>query len=85
MDRAVYFEIDSFLPICEAFEFLRDSSYRNSEILGEGFRLRTMRFRGQISQGLLLPLSQFPEVPSDAEVGRDVTELLGVRKSITHD
>ena len=80
MDRAVYFEIDSFLPICETFEFLRDSSYRNSAILGEGFRLRTMRFRGQISQGLLLPLSQFPEVPSDAEVGRDVTELLGVRK-----
>ena len=39
-----------------------------------------MRFRGQISQGLLLPLSQFPEIPADAAVGDDVTELLGVRK-----
>ena len=48
--------------------------------MGEGFKLRTMRFRGQISQGLLLPVSQFPEIPSTVEVGDDVTELLGVRK-----
>lgn len=39
-----------------------------------------MRFRGQISQGLLLPVGQFPEIPKDADVGDDVTELLGVRK-----
>lgn len=49
-------------------------------IMGEGFRLRTMKFRGQISQGLLLPISQFPEIPEDAEVGQDVTGLLGVKK-----
>ncbi len=80
MDIGVYFEIDSFLPIRPEFEFMRSSSYKNSEILGEGFRLKTMRFRGQISQGLLLPLSQFPEIPSDANVGDNVTEILGVRK-----
>ena len=80
MDIAVYFEIDSFLPIRPEFEFMRASSYKNSDILGEGFRLKTMRFRGQISQGLLLPLNTFPEIPADAEVGTDVTELLGVRK-----
>ena len=80
MDTAVYFEIDSFLPIRPEFEFMRASSYKNTDIMGEGFRLRTMRFRGQISQGLLLPLSIFPEIPADAEVGTDVTELLGVRK-----
>ena len=45
------------------FEFLRASSYKNTGIMGEGFRLRTLRFRGQISQGLLLPLSLFPEIP----------------------
>ena len=28
----------------------------------------------------LLPLSQFPEIPANAEIGTDVTELLGVRK-----
>ena len=37
--------------------------------------LRTMRFRGQISQGLLLPVSQFPEIPSTVEVGDDVSEI----------
>jgi len=80
MDTAVYFEIDSFLPIRPEFEFMRASSYKNSDIMGEGFRLKTMRFRGQLSQGLLLPLSMFPVIPADAEVGTDVTELLGVRK-----
>ena len=42
MDLAVYFEIDSFLPVCEPFEFLRKSSYKKSDIMGEGFLLRTM-------------------------------------------
>ena len=80
MDLAVYFEIDSFLPIRDEFEFMRASSYRKTDIMGEGFRLRTMRFRGQISQGLLLPISQFPELPADVELGTDVTEILGMRK-----
>lgn len=80
MDMGVYFEIDSYLPIRDEFEFLRASSYKNTDIMGEGFRLRTQRFRGQISQGLLLPLSVFPEIPANPEVGMDVTNLLGVRK-----
>ena len=80
MDLGVYFEIDSYLPIRDEFEFLRASSYKNTDIMGEGFRLRTQRFRGQISQGLLLPLNIFPEIPQDPNVGMDVTELLGVRK-----
>lgn len=80
MDLAVYFEIDSFLPIRQEFEFMRNSSYRKTDIMGEGFRLRTMKFRGQISQGLLPPISQFQEIPSDAGLGMDVTELIGVKK-----
>ena len=80
MDLAVYFEIDSFLPIRPEFEFMRTNSYRKNDICGEGFRIKTMKFRGQISQGLLLPISQFPEIPKDVEVGEDVTEILGVRK-----
>lgn len=80
MDLAVYFEIDSFLPIRPVFEFMRRSSYRKTDIMGEGFRLKTMRFRGQVSQGLLLPISQFPELPTNVELGTDVTEILGVRK-----
>ena len=52
MDMGVYFEIDSYLPIRDEFEFLRASSYKNTDIMGEGFRLRTQRYRGQMSQGL---------------------------------
>ena len=79
-DLGVYFEIDSFLPIREEFEFLRGSCFKNSEILGTGFRLRTQKFRGQVSQGLLLPLEVFPEIKADASIGTDLTEILGVRK-----
>ena len=80
MDIGVYFEIDSFLPIRPEFEFMRAMSYKKSDVMGEGFKLRTMRFRGEISQGLLLPLSQFPQIPVETEIGTDVTELLGVKK-----
>ncbi len=80
MDLAVYFEVDSFLPVSPEFEFLRASSYRKTDIMGEGFRLRTMKFRGQISQGLLLPVSTFPLIPALADPGMDVTELLGIKK-----
>ena len=80
MDLAVYFEVDSFLPICPEFEFLRGSSYKKTDVMGEGFRLKTVKFRGQISQGLLLPISIFPQIPVDIELGTDVSEILGVRK-----
>lgn len=77
-DLAVYFEIDSFLPAVPAFEFLRAGSYKNSELLGEGFRLKTQKFRGQISQGLVLPLAILPE--GEWPIGTNVTDVLGVRK-----
>lgn len=88
-DYCVYFEIDSFLPIRPEFEFLRSSSYMDSPILGEGFRLKTQKFRGEISQGLCLPCSLFPELWVDdiegmpcvvLSEGQDVTEKLGVKK-----
>lgn len=55
-DLVIYCEIDSFLPIKPEFEFLRKSSYKK---MGdeEGFRLKTIKLRGQISQGLILPIS----------------------------
>ncbi|MDR0817165.1 MAG: 2'-5' RNA ligase [Clostridiales Family XIII bacterium] len=78
-DLAVYFEVDSFLPVDERYEFLRKNSYRNNEDYGEGFRIRTMKLRGQVSQGLLLPVTMFPELDG-LEVGDDVTERLNVKK-----
>ena len=77
-DKCVYIEVDSFLPVEERFEFLRASSFRHSDILGDGFRLKTMKFRGQISQGLVQPLSILPA--GEWEPGQDVTDLLGIRK-----
>jgi hypothetical protein len=58
-DMVVYCEIDSFLPIREEFEFLRKSSYKKMVDGTEGFRLKTIKLRGQVSQGLILPLSVF--------------------------
>ena len=49
-DLCVYCEIDSVMPEREEFEFLRS---RN-------FRIRTTKFRGQISQGIVFPLSILP-------------------------
>ena len=77
-DLALYCEIDCFLPIEPRFEFLRKSCYKKMADGSEGFRIRTIKLRGQISQGLLLPLSQFPELP--AEVGADATDILHVTK-----
>ena len=79
MELCIYFEIDSFLPIDPRFEFLRASSYKKTNLMGEGFKLKTMRFRGQLSQGLVMPLSDFPEL-GYTHIGDDVTEALGVRK-----
>lgn len=76
-DVIIYFEIDSFLPIREEFEFLRKSSYKK---MGEkeGFRLRTIKLRGQISQGLVVPISIMGG--EKFKLGEDVSEFLGVEK-----
>lgn len=86
-DFVVYCEIDSFLPIEPEFEFLRKSSYKK---MGdqEGFRLRSVKIRGVVSQGLILPLSVL-ESKSGGKIiknklvlkeGDDVTDLLGILK-----
>jgi RNA ligase (TIGR02306 family) len=82
-DMVVYCEIDSFLPIRDEFEFLRKSSYKK---MGdqEGFRLKTIKLRGQVSQGLILPISVLPitqfATASDLAEGMDVSHMLGIVK-----
>lgn len=76
-DLAVYCEIDSFLPIRKEFEFLRKTSYKKMRDV-EGFRLKTIKLRGQISQGLLIPVSILGDLRY--EVGDDVTKQLGIMK-----
>ena len=94
-DHCVYFEIDSFLPIRPEFEFLRASSFKEHPELGQGFRLKTIKLRGQVSQGLALPysiISNFASWDDDTDCytnglvnvlprpGEDLTELIGVKK-----
>lgn len=76
-DQAIYCEIDSFLPVRHEFEFLRKTSFRKMRDT-EGFRLKTIKLRGQISQGLLLPVSILPD--DIYQIGDDVTEQLGIIK-----
>ena len=78
-DMVIYCEIDSFLPIRDEFEFLRKSSYKK---MGdqEGFKLRSVKLKGQISQGLILPMSVVEYTNVQFEVGMDVTNLLGITK-----
>jgi len=75
-DLAVYYEIDSFLPIRPQFEFLRKSSYKRM-VSSEGFRLKTIKLRGQLSQGLLTPI---PDGILDPKEGDDLTEALDIVK-----
>ncbi len=80
-DRGIYFEIDSFLPIYPIYEFLRKGCYKKLSDGTEGFRLKTIRLRKQLSQGLLLPLSLYNDNPlNDLNVGTDVTEMLHIKK-----
>ena len=64
-DLAVYFEIDSYLPIDdERYAFLKDRCLKrfvskSGNVLREGIRIKTIKLRGVISQGLLMPLSAF--------------------------
>lgn len=46
-EPVVYIEVDSIVPERPEFEFLRDRK----------FRIRTIKLRGQVSCGLVLPLS----------------------------
>ncbi len=80
-DFCVYFEIDSFLPIKSEYDFLlRGSKPKKMLVDGteiQGIRLKTIKLRGQLSQGLVLPL---PKELIDTEIGTDVSNFFGVIK-----
>src|SRR5262249_3671809 len=67
-DRCVWHEPDTVVAEKPDYEFLRK----------QGFRLKVSRFKGQVSQGLALPLSVLPA--ADYAIGQDVTEQTGIRK-----
>ncbi len=68
-DLCVYIGLDSILPEKPEFEFMRDRH----------FRVRNIKLRGQLSQGIVFPISCLPsETP--LIVGGDVTEILNITK-----
>ena len=83
-DTAVYFEIDSALPVDdERYSFLKDRCLKrftanSGETVDECIRVKTIKLRGCLSQGLLLPVIQFPEL-SDVPMEEDCSDLLHVR------
>ena len=70
-DLVVYCEVDSILPAMPETEFLAPK-----------YRVKTVRLRGQISQGICFPLSILPIDDSHTVLkeGMDATEELGVIK-----
>ena len=59
-DLCLYFEVDSFLPVRPEWEFLRNANcFKSTVNLGDGFRIKTMKMKGVVSQGLSLPLKDF--------------------------
>ncbi|WP_297419402.1 RNA ligase family protein [Clostridium sp.] len=67
-DKIVFIEVDSQVPDKPEFEFLKDRK----------FRVRTIKLRKQISQGLALPITILPK--GNYNEGDDVTEIIGVKK-----
>lgn len=86
-DQCVYFEIDSLIPMMPEVEHLRARAFKR---IGdkEGIRVKTIRLREQLSQGLALPIMESLRQqignctgPNDfmvPQVGMDVTDMLGV-------
>ena len=87
-DMCVYFEIDSWIPKDVAPFLFKGRSYNGVE----GERLRTVKLRGQISQGLVLPMTVVASYsPRDCNWyimhhddylldGDDLTEFLMIQK-----
>lgn len=74
-DPIVYVELDAILPEYPCFEFLRTKK----------FRIKIIKLRGQISCGIVFPLSILTDVDptfniSNVKVGDDVTSVLKIIK-----
>ena len=91
-DLAVYCEIDSWIPSVIAPFLTKAGHFPKVFNDVEGERLKTVRLRKQLSQGLLMPLTYSNEdegrVPvlaigailTTVQEGDDLTEILGIQK-----
>lgn len=79
-DLVIYFEIDSWIPSSLA-PFLSKGKEPRTFNGVQGERLRTIKLRGALSQGLILayPNEGYPPT-SDEDEGTDLTEILNIQK-----
>ena len=82
-DLVIYLEVDSWVPH-ELAPFLSKGKEPREFNGVKGERLRTIKLRGALSQGLILPIPEqiptFDYVYDIPTVGTNVTELLGIQK-----
>ena len=78
-DLVVYISIDAWVPHNLA-PFLSKGKEPREFNGVKGEKLRTVRLRKQLSQGLLLPLSVLPDFPNPQFVGDPVDKILGIQK-----
>lgn len=78
-DLCVYFEIDSWIP-SELAPFLSKGKPPREYKGVKGERLKTIKLKGQISQGLMLPMGILPGEFVGSLDNNDVTELLNILK-----
>lgn len=76
-DKIVFITIDTIVPRCQWSEFLVDPKNPNKQI-----RIKNIKLRGEFSSGLVIPLSEFPDIFKEYEEGYDLTELLEIKKYI---
>lgn len=84
-DLCVYCEVDSLLPADNpAFAFLaKGNKTKTMHIDGidyTGYRLKTKKLRGQLSQGLALPINALLSEEETYSIGEDVSERLKIVK-----
>lgn len=78
-DVVVYFEIDSWVPH-EVAPFLSKGKEPREYNGVKGERLRSIKLRGELSQGLILPMSILPTYVGSDDIGEDVSEILNIQK-----
>lgn len=80
-DTVLYFELDSFLPQSdERFEsFMKFGTRTFDGVVGH--RIKTVRLKGVYSQGVIMPLSEFPEIGNESyNYDSDYSEAIGIVK-----
>ncbi len=79
-DPCVYIEVDAHLDVADPrFAFLASRGVRTNVQGFTGHVLKTAKLRGQYSQGIVFPLSAFPEL-AGVTPSSDVTGILGIEK-----